>query len=396
MMIKNYKLHFLIIIFFSITLRILSVEYFGDRQVDNEWRIILFNLENNSILGFREVQGQIFPNIFMPPLYPYFLYLIKIVNPFDDFFVKIILYIQIIISVLAIIYFKKILLIFFSKTVSNFGTLIFSLFPLFIYGNSQISSISLQVFFIVIFFYYLLRIIIKKKSKYLFYFSLCSAFLMLLRGEFFIIYILTLIFIYLMNKNFKDIIILFFVSLILISPYLARNYLIFEKITITKSLGFNLWKGNNLYSLPEGNEKIYDEHMQKNINEITLDKKYDYSIDEVYKIEAIKNIKSDPYRYLILYFKKLVAFIFIDFESTYPSYYNLFHIIPKILISLTSFFGLVFLAREKNILNYFSLFYLFNISLFAVFFILPRYSLALLPVQVILTCYLIKKLKTNI
>ena len=164
MMIKNYKLHFLIIIFFSITLRILSVEYFGDRQVDNEWRIILFNLENNSILGFREVQGQIFPNIFMPPLYPYFLYLIKIVNPFDDFFVKIILYIQIIISVLAIIYFKKILLIFFSKTVSNFGTLIFSLFPLFIYGNSQISSISLQVFFIVIFFYYLLRIIIKKKK----------------------------------------------------------------------------------------------------------------------------------------------------------------------------------------------------------------------------------------
>ena len=395
-MMTNTKLHFFIIIFFSIILRILSIEYLGDKQIDNEWKIILFNLENNSLFGYRQVQDQIFPNIFMPPLYPLFLYLIKILNPFDTFYLKVILYIQMITSILAIIYLRKILLNFFTNHISNIGTLIFSLFPLFIYGSAQISSISLQVFFIVIYFYFLFRIILKIKFKYLIYFSISSGLLMLLRGEFFIIFFLTLLFIYMVNKNFNHIIVLFFASLILISPYLVRNYYIFEKVTITKSLGFNLWKGNNLYSLPEGSEKIYDKNMELKIKEITLDKKYDYNIDEIYKSEAIKNIKAEPTRYLILYLKKLFAFMFIDFDSTYPNYYSFFHIIPKIFISIGSLLGLIFLLREKNILNYFSLYYLFNICLFSVFFILPRYSLALLPVQIFLICFLIKKLKINI
>ena len=395
-MMTNTKLHFFIIIFFSIILRILSIEYLGDKQIDNEWKIILFNLENNSLFGYRQVQDQIFPNIFMPPLYPLFLYLIKILNPFDTFYLKVILYIQMITSILAIIYLRKILLNFFTNHISNIGTLIFSLFPLFIYGSTQISSISLQVFFIVIYFYFLFRIILKIKFKYLIYFSISSGLLMLLRGEFFIIFLLTLLFIYMVNKNFNHIIVLFFASLILISPYLVRNYYIFEKVTITKSLGFNLWKGNNLYSLPEGSEKIYDKNMELKIKEITLDKKYDYNIDEIYKSEAIKNIKAEPTRYLILYLKKLFAFMFIDFDSTYPNYYNFFHIIPKIFISIGSLLGLIFLLREKNILNYFTLYYLFNVCLFSVFFILPRYSLALLPVQIFLICFLIKKLKINI
>tara|TARA_B100000579_G_scaffold431739_1_gene447316 strand:+ start:695 stop:1882 length:1188 start_codon:yes stop_codon:yes gene_type:complete len=395
-MMTNTKLHFFIIIFFSIILRILSIEYFGDKQIDNEWKIILFNLENNSLFGYRQVQDQIFPNIFMPPLYPLFLYLIKILNPFDTFYLKVILYIQMITSILAIIYLRKILLNFFTNHISNIGTLIFSLFPLFIYGSTQISSISLQVFLIVIYFYFLFRIILKIKFKYLIYFSISSGLLMLLRGEFFIIFLLTLLFIYMVNKNFNHIIVLFFASLILISPYLVRNYYIFEKVTITKSLGFNLWKGNNLYSLPEGSEKIYDKNMELKIKEITLDKKYDYNIDEIYKSEAIKNIKAEPTRYLILYLKKLFAFMFIDFDSTYPNYYNFFHIIPKIFISIGSLLGLIFLLREKNILNYFTLYYLFNVCLFSVFFILPRYSLALLPVQIFLICFLIKKLKINI
>ena len=395
-MMTNTKLHFFIIIFFSIILRILSIEYLGDKQIDNEWKIILFNLENNSLFGYRQVQDQIFPNIFMPPLYPLFLYLIKILNPFDTFYLKVILYIQMITSILAIIYLRKILLNFFTNHISNIGTLIFSLFPLFIYGSTQISSISLQVFLIVIYFYFLFRIILKIKFKYLIYFSISSGLLMLLRGEFFIIFLLTLLFIYMVNKNFNHIIVLFFASLILISPYLVRNYYIFEKVTITKSLGFNLWKGNNLYSLPEGSEKIYDKNMELKIKEITLDKKYDYNIDEIYKSEAIKNIKAEPTRYLILYLKKLFAFMFIDFDSTYPNYYNFFHIIPKIFISIGSLLGLIFLLREKNILNYFTLYYLFNVCLFSVFFILPRYSLALLPVQIFLICFLIKKLKINI
>ena len=387
----NSKLYFPTIILLAILLRIISIEYFGDTNIDNEWGTILFNLEDNFILGFRQIEGQTFPSIFMPPLYPCFLFIIKTINPFDELFTKLVLYTHLTISIIAIVYFRKILLNFFSKNLSNLGTLIFSLFPLYVYSVSQISSISLQVFLTVLFFYYFLEILKQSRFRYLIHFSIFSGLLILLRGEFFIIYFLTLIFIYLMRKNLKNITIVFFVTLILVLPYLVRNFNVFETVTITKSIGYNLWKGNNLYSKVEGSEKIYDEKMKKSIDKIKPSLKYDLHIDEIYKLEAIKNIKSDPLRYTFLYFKKLFAFVFMDFDSTYSNYYNPLHIIPKILISITSFLGLIYLLRERDVLSYFGLFYLFNIFLFSAFFILPRYSLILLPVQIILMCYFISK-----
>ena len=51
---------------------------FRDLEVDHEWGILLSNLELFGVLSVHTVQGEIVPNIFMPPLYPLFLYLIKI------------------------------------------------------------------------------------------------------------------------------------------------------------------------------------------------------------------------------------------------------------------------------------------------------------------------------
>ena len=45
-------------------------------------------------------------------------------------------------------------------------------------------------------------------------------------------------------------------AVITISPYLIRNYLNFQKITITKSIGYNLWKGNNIDATVEGSESL--------------------------------------------------------------------------------------------------------------------------------------------
>jgi len=67
-------------------------------------------------------------------------------------------------------------------------------------------------------------------------------------------------------------------------------------------------------------------------------------------------------------------------------------LLPKILISITTVLGIVStLSLSKNITNYFTLFYLANIGLFSFFFILPRYSLSLLTIQIILSLYFIEK-----
>ena len=53
--IQNYYLFIIIIL--SIAARIISIYFFRDIEVSNEWGIILNNLENNGILSVHSVQG---------------------------------------------------------------------------------------------------------------------------------------------------------------------------------------------------------------------------------------------------------------------------------------------------------------------------------------------------
>ena len=63
----------------------------------------------------------------------------------------------------------------------------------------------------------------------------------LLRGEFLLIFLSTLIFLFFFKKlNLQYTITIIIISLIVISPYLTRNYLTFGKLTVTKSIGYNL------------------------------------------------------------------------------------------------------------------------------------------------------------
>jgi hypothetical protein len=293
------------------------------------------------------------------------------------------------------------LLIFFSKKISYFGTWIFILFPLNIYAASQISSITIQILLITLFFYYFIRIINKQKNKYIIFFSIIATLIIFLRGEFFLFYIFT-IFFFILKKKFKIVITSLLISIFLISPYIVRNYKIFGVITVTKSLGFNLFKGNNPQSSVEGSpmlnlgdiKKLSIKTYEKAIK-IEKQDKYDLIIDNLYRDDAIKFILDNPVRYIKLYFLKLFAFIFFDINSTYPNYYNPFHIIPKILISITTIIGVVLTISKKNLFSFFSLYYCLNALVFSIFFILPRYSLSLIPIQILLTCILLEKLIQN-
>ena len=109
--------------------------------------------------------------------------------------------------------------------------------------------------------------------------------------------------------------------------------------------------------------------------------------------QAIKFIKQDPIRYFNLYWKKFFSFMFFDLNSTYPKYYSPPHILPKIVLSITTLIGIFsILSFRLNLQNYFSLFYIANIGLFSVFFILPRYSLSLLTIQIILSLFGVEKI----
>ena len=190
---------------------------------------------------------------------------------------------------------------------------------------------------------------------------------------------------------------------LVISPYVIRNYIHFNEFIIVKSLGYNLWKGNNQLSKVEGYGKFEIEEFRNlydNVKNVNKDKYYEINWDNAFINEAKNNIQENPVVYLKLFFKKLFSFYFIDLHSSYPNYYNFFHIFPIIILSLLSFPSLIIFFRNNKLENnYLGLYFFLNLVIFSIFFILPRYKLVILPVQVILAGYalnyVMKKIKKS-
>ena len=136
--------------------------------------------------GLAKLNDIVLPSAFMPPLYAYFIFIIKYFFSSLMNFVNVILIFQILFSLIATYLFLRLLQISETQNVSFLTALIFSLIPINIYATVQISSISIQVF-LLIYFFYILRLFSDHKKisqKNLFIFSILSGFLILLRGEF--------------------------------------------------------------------------------------------------------------------------------------------------------------------------------------------------------------------
>ena len=224
---------------------------------------------------------------------------------------------------------------------------------------------------------------------------------MLTRGEFILIFSIIFLFIFL-NKKIKIGILarIIVIVILVISPYLIRNYIQFNEVFIVKTLGYNLWKGNNKLSSVEGYEN-YNEVIKVKIDNLKKNNFYEIYKDNIFLVEAINNIKKDSLAYTNLFFKKIISYYFVNSDSNYPNYYNFFHIFPLLLISILSLPGFfIFCIKGKFENKCLFLYLVLNLIIFSIFFILPRYKLVILPVQIIFATYAIEyvlnKIKINI
>jgi len=404
---KNLFLNISFVISTCFVARCLFFYNFSDVEIYNEWAVLLNNLSETGTLGinivndnlikqdFANTGDNVLPTAFMPPLYVFYMYALKILSLGKIELTKLIIFSQIIISCFSTLIFFKILNSFLGNKTSILLTYLFSLYPTNILSSLQISSITLQLFLFLIFIFYFTNLINFQSYKNSILLGIFAGLSMLIRGEFWFFFILSNIYLLLILKiSWKKIFISFLLSLIIISPYLKRNYENFNSLFLVKSFGFNLLKGNNPQSTTEGSfiksfwtSVKYDGKI--NIN-------YEINRDDYYKSQAIDFIKSDPLRYIKLYFAKLFAFIFIDFNSTYPNYYNVFHIVPKILLSIFTIIGGALLIKKNCLLQFFVFFYFSNFFFFSIFFILPRYSLMFFPVQIVLSFYGYKYIKDKL
>ena len=377
------------LVLFSAFIRIPIILILGDTNLENEWGILVNNLIEHGTLALKNFDGFLLPNLWMPPLYAYYIYLFSFFNLENQNFVLLILSSQVLISSISVGIFYKINKIFFSQKISLFASLLFSIFPIHLYACAQISSISLNIFLAIFFYYFLFEIIKKKNYLSIFLFSFVAGLLILTRREFIAIFILSNFYLFIFFKiPIKNILLITLITLLTVSPYLTRNYLIFEKITIQAGFGYNAWKANNPNSKVEGSTAI-DHNLQNQFDKIPKDKFYRINEDKIFLEHAIKYIKQDPQRYLVLYLKKVASFLFIDIDSSESHYYNPLHYVPVLLLGITSLAGIILSNKKSYQLNYLILIFFFYIILFSAFAILPRYKLSIIPLQIIFTSVLV-------
>ena len=403
---KKIKFEFSILFFLvliSFLARLVAVLLYGDTRIDNEWGILLNNLYNYKTYAFYEFENKLIPSSYMPPLYPFILLFLKIISFNKINILNLIFTFQILLSLISIYIFYKINEQFFSIKTSIINSFIFSFLPLNIYAVTQTSSITLQIFLSLLFLKYFFLTTINSSNKNIIIFSIICGLSLLTRGEFILILIPTLIYKLIFKKiNILNLIKILLISFIIVSPYLVRNYINFEKIHIANVTGYALWKGNNPSLKVEGFENFNKfEDIKSKLENIPYDNFYETKRDNIFFKAAMKNILGEPDVYLLLYIKKIFSFYFFDINSTYKNYYHFMHIIPIALISILSLPGLVIFLRSKDFhQRYFMIYLVITILLFSLFFILPRYKLAILPIQIILSTfsvnYLLNKLTLGI
>ena len=394
------------LILFSIIIRIPVLIAFGDTGLEYEWKLLVENLVKYKELGWKNCEfsysttqicfdeGQLLPNLWMPPLYAYYLYFFTFLNLSEQNYILLILSSQILFASISVAVFYKLNKIFFSEKLSLYSSLFFSIFPLYAYASSQISSISIQIFLMVLFFYFFFQLIEKKNFSSIIYFSFFSGLLILLRGEFYVILILTIFYLFFLKLQIRKILLIILVTSITVSPYLIRNVLIFDKATMMKSFGYNLWKGNHPYAMKNSlvvGAEIVDEDFQKQLDQVPRDKFLRFNFDKLFLDKAIENIKKDPKGHLLFFFKKAASYMLIDFNFLGPNYYNPMHYLPVLILGITSLIGIGLSDKKSHKLNYLILIFFAYIFIFSTVSILPRYKLIILPIQIIFTNILIKK-----
>ena len=114
---KIYFLTWLILL--SFLLRLISVYFVRDINIEHEWYILLDNLIKYRSYSFYTFNDQLIPSVFLPPMYPFFLYFVKVVTSFEGSnFLYSIIFIQIILSTYSVYLFYQLNQNFFSNKLS--------------------------------------------------------------------------------------------------------------------------------------------------------------------------------------------------------------------------------------------------------------------------------------
>ena len=369
----QYKKILISILAIGIVLRIASVIVLGqEKQNTWEYGTIAENLANGKGYSFYYFDGVNIkseyredkspaPSAYMAPGYVLTLYLFKTISS-DNIYKVLVFFFNLLLFTITVL-----LLFNFTSWLTNdkaalFAVTMYCFIPEFIYTTYSLGATQLYHFFIIAIFYFAL-VKTKRNSIYL---AIIFGVAILFRFELILLLIFFSVY-FLFKKEIKKVILLAIIPTMFLSPWIIRNYTVFDEFIPTSTTGgLNLFRGNNNVIIGgwhnfETLDKVRSYNGDKDMIELYL--------SEMYKEEAITYITEDFGRTTLNFGKKF--FFFWILNPNEEESISIIYIIPWFILLSLSVVGF-YKIKDKNSLI--KLYFIYHTTLAVVFIPLLRYQ----------------------
>jgi len=363
-------------------------------------------VQGNGFSGKFILDTRVKPTAVMAPFYPYFLaFILQVFGKYGYLTVQLI---QAVISSLICIIIYLTGLKIFDKKIAFIASILAALYLPLIYYCTVIWGAIFFAFLVTLYIYYLLRL----QSDYNKY-NLCFCGFILgiaLLIDPVIVSFIPLSVLWLLFSlktyikiSFKKVIMMLGITLVVITPWTIRNYILFNKFVFIKSqAGFTLWLGNNPHA--SGTERLVnDDSTEYKLPE----EEYQYltNLDEserdrYFLLKALAFIKENREKSIELFLKKFKSFWWVIEKKTTGFSENTKIAVMKITYGIPFVLALVgLLLSIKQIKSYMliiflfiSLSFIYSITVFPVY----RYRLPVEPYLLLFSSVSLSQLLQNI
>lgn len=343
------------------------------------------------------------PNLWRPPLYPFFL--AGIYGFFGQNHVVLVLT-QIFFDLISCVILFLIGKTIFDRKTAFIAVMVWGFYPFSTYYTARIMTEPMFTLLLALLIYVIIKTKDNISGKMAFSIGAIQAFICLCKAS--MLYTLPLVAIYLFGirkirqyVTLRNIFLLFLGFFLFVSPWTIRNYFVSERfILISTPGGYAFWSGN--YFLTDGRDDDELSPYQLELLEearkgiATNDKDFMAPENSILFLKAtIENIKSKPNEFVKLTFKKFLRFWYSIFHPKVKGF-QVWVTILQLGILIPGFFGVY--RAVKNNKNVFPILMiiLYLVIIHTITSSTLRYSIPIMPYMVLFATYWFSEIRITV
>jgi hypothetical protein len=326
----------------------------------------LYYFSNDSLKHDFNPIAKPYPSAFMPPAYVYYIYpFLNIEN------VKIrnvtLLISQIILSLLVIYCIYLFSSKYFSERIGLISAAIAALLPEFIFSSVTYNAVIHYHILIILSLFLVMDKGFYANNTKISLFLLLSCFILYFRSEYFIFISFVFLF-FIFKKQYKLAFAGSVIILILYSPWVIRNYIVFDKfVPFTTSFGLNFYRGHN----PEAIGDWGSIEFVREIRDKSTGDNFEIVYNDSYFKKAMESVNADYSIEVKNIFIKVFNLFIINPDDARS--FNPVYLISSLSMLLLALMGIIkTFSFEKY--KYMYLFIFYSILIASIFFAIPRYQ----------------------